>query len=368
MRRGLAKTLELLSATRVACRPTTSRGALLEKIDVFGDNPGKLAMLVHVPPTLVPNAPLVVVLHGCTQSAEAYASGAGWIEAANRFGFALLCPEQVQGNNPNLCFNWFVPGDTRRGVGEAASIAQMIAHMTDAYALHSGPVFITGLSAGGAMANVMLASYPELFRAGAIIAGLPYASAKNVQEAFAAMSHQRDASDPVLGARIRAAAPGFSGPWPTISIWHGDSDATVSPAAGEAIARQWANVHAAVPALPAAAADNRHRTWTDATGAVVVEHHLISGMGHGTPLDTETAGAVGKAGPYLLDVGVSSTLEILGTWGLQSLQASPQGTAPSRQPVAPSRPVAQPATSLRSPQIDVAAIINDALRAAGLLK
>jgi len=101
-------------------------GRLTEKLG-FGPNPGDLRMLYHAPTGLEPGAPLVVVLHGCTQTAEGYADGAGWLTLADRYGFAVLAPEQQAANNPNLCFNWFEPGDTRRGAGEAASIRQMVA-------------------------------------------------------------------------------------------------------------------------------------------------------------------------------------------------------------------------------------------------
>ena len=101
----------------------------------FGPNPGALRMLHYRPEGLAPGAPLVVVLHGCTQTAEGYAQGAGWLTLADRYGFAVLAPEQRQSNNANLCFNWFEPGDTARGAGEAASIAAMVAHLTDAHAL-----------------------------------------------------------------------------------------------------------------------------------------------------------------------------------------------------------------------------------------
>jgi len=142
---------------------------------------------------------------------------------------------------------------------------------------------------------------------------------------------------------------------------------TVAPGAGEAIVRQWVNVHGAAPALPTSLSPRGHLTWTDAAGAVVVEHHAIQGMGHGTPLETKGADAVGIAGPYLLDVGVSSTLEILGRWGLSSHQAQTRAVAlkpipPSSEPV-----VDRPMAAGRSP-IDVGAVINNALRAAGLLK
>lgn len=367
MRTNLGATIRRLSQLRAlseAQRPAATR---LREVSGFGANPGGLAMLQYLPPTISADRALVVVLHGCTQSAEGYARGAGWIEAADRHGFALLCPEQSRRNNPNTCFNWFVSEDIQRGRGEAASIAQMIVHMTTAHNLDPARVYVTGLSAGGAMANVMLATYPELFRGGAIIAGLPYASAGNVQEAFAAMAHQRDASDIVLGARIRAAAAAHNGPWPTVSVWHGEMDATVAPAAGEAIVRQWVNVHGARPGGHQRFGPRRRTTWTNQAGDVVVEHHVIAEMGHGTPLQIESDDAVGAAGPYLLDVAVPSTLEILASWGLTASRASAPREAPQvRQPSTTRPPPAAP--GIYRPAVDVGAVINNALRTAGLLR
>src|SRR6202012_2604507 len=97
------------------------RGPLTEVRD-FGTNPGELRMFCHVPTALRPRRSLVVVLHGCGQSAANYDLGTGWSTLANHFGFALLMPEQQPGNNAHTCFNWFRPEDSRRGEGEAASI------------------------------------------------------------------------------------------------------------------------------------------------------------------------------------------------------------------------------------------------------
>src|SRR5688500_1904902 len=90
----------------------------LHDLDAFGSNPGKLIARTYVPEGLRRGAPLVVVLHGCTQSAVGYDHGSGWSHLADRHGFALLFPEQQRANNPNLCFNWFNPADQRRGGGE----------------------------------------------------------------------------------------------------------------------------------------------------------------------------------------------------------------------------------------------------------
>src|SRR5688500_5048007 len=121
----------------------------LREVPDFGSNPGKLRMLTYVPPGLAPASPLVVVLHGCTQTAACYDHGAGWSTLADRYGFALVFPEQQQANNPRLCFNWFQPGDIARERGEASSIRQMVEHMTREHDSDRQRVFVNGLSAGG---------------------------------------------------------------------------------------------------------------------------------------------------------------------------------------------------------------------------
>src|SRR6185312_7450197 len=101
----------------------------LREICGFGSNPGALRMFTYLPAGLADQSALVVVLHGCAQTAASYDYGAGWSTLADRYGFALLLPEQQRANNATGCFNWFQPGDTRRGQGEAASIQAMVTKM-----------------------------------------------------------------------------------------------------------------------------------------------------------------------------------------------------------------------------------------------
>ena len=164
------------------CRRRAARD--LREIFDFGSNPGNLRMFGYRPPTLADNPALVVVLHGCTQTAAGYDLGAGWSTLADRYGFALLLPEQQRSNNPNGCFNWFQPEHSRRNQGEPLSIRQMIEKSIVDHGIDRRRVFITGLSAGGAMTSNMLACYPEVFAGGAIVAGLPYGAATTVQQAF----------------------------------------------------------------------------------------------------------------------------------------------------------------------------------------
>ncbi len=324
----------------------------LVEIAGFGANPGNLRMFVHVPGRLPPRPGLVVVLHGCTQSAQAYDYGSGWSTLADAHGFVLIYPEQKSANNANTCFSWFDPAHTKREKGEAASIRNMIERVAIDLNIDRDRVFVTGLSAGGAMANVMLATYPEVFAAGAVIAGLPYGGARNVHEAFRSMFSGASRSGADWGALVRQAS-NHHGPWPKISIWHGQADATVVPSNAQETVKQWTNVHAlAVHAMSQQTSGVHHlRQWRDGMGEVLIEEHLIAGMDHGTPLSSEADG-VGLRGPYMIDVGVSSTLDIARFFGLV-------GPAAERTSVSPPEP---------GLVISVEKSITDTLRKAGLLR
>src|SRR5258708_25177266 len=150
---------------------------------------------------------MVAVLHGCKQTAACYDLGAGWSTLADRYGFVLLLPQQQPANNPNKCFNWFLSRHIDRGKGEAMSIRQMVEAMARDHHIDPGRIFVTGLSAGGAMTSVMLATYPDTFAAGAVIAGLPYRTATNVNEPFESMFKVRPRTAREWGDCGRAASP-----------------------------------------------------------------------------------------------------------------------------------------------------------------
>lgn len=147
--RNLSHTIaRLKSAQGTAHAGRPAQPHLLSDLGGFGSNPGALTACSYIPQGLKEHAPLVVVLHGCTQTAAGYDHGAGWSQLADRHGFALLYPEQQRANNPNLCFNWFVPEDIGRDSGEALSIAEMVRTMVEVHGLDRRRVYITGLSAG----------------------------------------------------------------------------------------------------------------------------------------------------------------------------------------------------------------------------
>lgn len=364
---GLGETVaELLARRTPASGSRAPEVSSMVPVAAFGGNPGALRMWLYAPEALPPEAPLVVVLHGCGQTAAGYAIGAGWIELADRHGFAVLCPEQVRGNNPNLCFNWFEDADVRRGSGEAESIAQMVRHALEAIDLDRRRVFVTGLSAGGAMAAVMLAAYPELFAAGAIIAGLPYGAAVGVAQAMSAMRRTSSASARQWGDKVRAAAP-TPVRQPRVSIWSGDADTTVTPTAAEALALQWCDIHDTGEGEQVATDIGRYarRVWRNPKGEVVVELHTVAGLGHGTPIAASGADGCGAPGPWILEAGVSSSLESLRSWGIEH-SGRPQAASQARPRKAKlgSAGAGPPPT----PALRIGDTINHALRSAGLLR
>lgn len=327
----------------------------LAPVESSGSNPGALRALLHVPPGLPAGSPLVVVLHGCTQTAASYDHGSGWSELADQSGFAVLFPEQQRANNPNLCFNWFSPADTRRGSGEVESIREMVVAAVERHRLDPARVFVTGLSAGGAMTSAMLACHPELFAGGAIIAGLPFGIACGVPEALERM-RGRGHDRANLANRVRAASS-HRGPWPAVSVWHGSSDTTVDVVNAAMIVEQWLELHGVgEPDATKQVGGCVYRAWHDAAGRMVVEEYVVVGMGHGTPLATRGDEACGTPGPHMLDAGISSTYRIAAAWGIVPATA-------------PTRPMKTPVTAPASPaRFDPAATINDALLAAGLIR
>ena len=396
-RRKWERLMRAAARTRSAASSPGSQSSHLQETKDFGSNPGALRMFTYLPPQVPADCALVVVLHGCTQSAADYDLGAGWSTLANRYGFALLLPEQQRSNNPNGCFNWFQSGDIERGRGETLSIRQMVRKMVSDHGVDRTRVFVTGLSAGGAMTSVMLATYPDVFAGGAIVAGLPYGAANNVQKAFEHMFQCPPRTAHSWGDLVRAASP-HKGPWPRVSVWHGGADATVVPSNASEIVKQWTDVHG-LPITPSdqAMVDGYPRqVWVNAAGDELIEFYTITDMAHGTPLATGRADTeCGAAGPFLLEVGISSSYHIARFFGLttaglrpaasterQIVTAAPKQLHANGSVVAPA-PLHVLDGEVLGPQsdawpkdthippptpIDISSVITQALKAAGLMK
>ncbi|MFF3034170.1 alpha/beta hydrolase family esterase [Streptomyces rubiginosohelvolus] len=329
------------TASAGAAAPAEARAAAaLERVTSFGANPGGLNMYVYRPATLPANAPVVVALHGCTQSAQVYSDNAGLNTFADRHGFLVVYAETTTANNANKCFNWFQPGDTRRGQGEAASIRQMVAHAATSYGADTGRVQVTGLSAGGAMTSVMLAAYPDVFAAGAVVAGIPYGCGTDVVSAFGCMSPGVDRTPAAWAQAVRDAHPGYAGPWPRVAIWHGDNDATVAPRNADELRDQWTAVHGLGQTPdrtstigPGSTRRSEYLAADD--GASVVEVNRVPGIGHGTPVDPGSgAQQCGSTGTQHFIDSICSSYWITRFFGLDGTTTPEPPVDPPTEPAA----------------------------------
>jgi poly(hydroxyalkanoate) depolymerase family esterase len=216
-------------------------------------------------------APLLVMLHGCTQDPDDFATGTRMNVLAEEIGCLVLYPAQSKGANPSRCWNWFNAVDQRRDEGEPSIIAGMTRAIMDTHAVDPEQVYVAGLSAGGAMATIMGTLYPDLYAAVGVHSGLPFASANDLSSALAAMK----------GDFRRSTTSGQ--PLPII-VFHGDRDTTVHPANGEELVAQGAR-HLARPGMaePGHVPDGHAYTRTlypDDDGTVRAEHWVVHGAGH----------------------------------------------------------------------------------------
>ncbi|HMG55647.1 MAG TPA: PHB depolymerase family esterase, partial [Kofleriaceae bacterium] len=207
-----------------------------------------------------------------------------------RFGFAVVFAQQQSANNSLSCFNWFQPSDTSRGQGEALSIKQMVDNMKATRGSDPARVFVTGISAGGIMTEVMMATYPDVFAGGAVMSGAPYACATSLTDASTCQMGKVNRTPQQWGNLVRNAFPGYAGPYPRLIAFHGSTDATVAPADLQQSVDQWSNVlgideTADVSETFRTAA---HKVFRDAGGRSMIETYLINGMGHALTVDVGT--------------------------------------------------------------------------------
>jgi poly(hydroxyalkanoate) depolymerase family esterase len=263
----------------------------------YGDGDRARRFYVYTPSNLAAaSVPLVVMLHGCTQTPAAFSSATLMNRAAERHGLVVLYPEQGGGDNPQRCWNWFLPPHQARDGGEPAFIAGATRTVIGSTTWNIDPrrVFVVGLSAGGAMAAVMAATYPDLFAALAVHSGLAYGSARTLREAHAALAG--GGGDPAAqGRAAHAAMSCFARLVPTIVI-HGTADATVRPVNGAQVVEQWMTTnrlasrgtYVADVRTPSTTARGcvegghhyaRHR-WLDCRGRLVQEYLVVEGLGH----------------------------------------------------------------------------------------
>jgi poly(hydroxyalkanoate) depolymerase family esterase len=289
-----------------------ARGAAtLTQVTGFGSNPGSLNMYAYVPTGLASGRPLVLALHGCTQSASDYHAHSGWSKYADLYGFAVVYGEQPSASNPILqCFDWGTPSNDQRGRGEALSLYQMVQYAEAHYGSDPHRVYVTGLSAGGGMTADLLADYPDVFAAGAIDSGPPAQCSTSGITNTNCTSGTTSHTPAQWGDLVRNSDPGYGGPWPRVAIWQGSSDTTVNPAALTESRDQWTNVWG-ISATPSGTASlsggTTEKIYNDTSGTPAVVTFSVSGMAHGLAVAPGSAtDQCGSTGTYYLNYICSS--------------------------------------------------------------
>jgi poly(hydroxyalkanoate) depolymerase family esterase len=262
-----------------------------------------LAYKLHVPKGRTTRAPLVVMLHGCTQDPDQFATSTKMNALADAEGFLVLYPGQNAIANPRRCWNWFMPDHQGRGKGEPAALAGLVEAISRTHDVDPRRVYVAGLSAGGAMAAVLGATYPDVFAAVGVCSGLAYGVATTVDGALKAMDHG-GAEPGALPARLAAAMGGRKRGVPLMAI-HGTKDVRVVPVNAEQLTAQWAaglglaatpTEVVQAPALPGTRPVEK-ALWKDAAGRTVVERWLVTDLAHAWPGGDPAGTHVDAVGP-----------------------------------------------------------------------
>jgi len=290
--------------------------ATYNSVSNFGSNPGALKMFTYTPANITGKAPMLVLMHGCQQSAKTFAKETGWQKLADQLGVLLVLPEQTSANNGMNCFTWFEKGDVTRDRGEVASIASMMDYMESNYSVDTKKVFVAGLSAGATMSSALMASYPERFNAGALVSGVSYGCAFQLFQSFTCMFAPSNLPSQTRGDFVREASGNFKGQFPRVMVFHGSADPFVRPANADHSVAQWTNVHGLD-----ADADNQRPAKSGQTidehrnaNSVLVEQLTVQGAGHGWPVAASKG--CGSTSQFVIETGVCASAEMARSWGL----------------------------------------------------
>jgi poly(3-hydroxybutyrate) depolymerase len=314
----------------------------LETVSEFGDNPGALEMFIHRPAEFRDGLPLVVALHGCTQTAGQFDDETGLVALAEEVPFVLVLPQQRPENMERRCFRWYDREDNRPGLGESASILSMIGTAIDQNAVDPDRVYVLGLSAGGAMTAVMLANHPDRFAGGAIFAATPFDCNRpsgvfdwtwywlhyspfapdGADAAYACgigVPLTRDRTGEEWARYVRDVAEETPERWPPVSLWHGGGDETVDPDNLVELIEQWTAVNGidAVPDQSERIGNASRDVYTDATGAALVEAWSLDDFPHAFPIDADgTSEPCGIPAEYIVDTDLCAIRRLVDFWGL----------------------------------------------------
>lgn len=281
----------------------------------YADKNGSRDYKLFIPPGGIGKPlPLIVMLHGCTQNPDDFALGTGMNDAALAQGFFVLYPAQTQNANASRCWNWFMRSHQQRDLGEPALLANMTCDVMAKYNVDRQRVYVSGLSAGGAMAAILGDAYPDLFAAVGVHSGLATGSAKDVQSAFGVMN-----SGVSAGSSRSGGADEADRRTPPTIVFHGDQDTTVNPANGARVAA--VSAAESTPETERGQSENgrnfTRNIYRNSSAQASTEHWVVHGAGH--------AWSGGSARGSFTDArGPSATKEMLRFFFAQTLKAGPQ--------------------------------------------
>lgn len=277
----------------------------------FGNNPGDLTASYFQPTKQTKS--LVVFLHGCVQQGEALAKQSGFVALAKQYNFTLLLPQQSTNNNVTSCFNWFSEQDSDKDQGEVLSIKNMI--LTLKTQSEFDHVFIAGLSAGGAMTSALLVHYPELFSAGAVIAGLPYPCANNLAKAISCMRNGPSQSSMELASIAKQGNEAVK-KWPRLIVITGSKDKVVSPKNSQSLALQWSKLSETLLKPSKTSPVGYQQTlWQGNEESPQVKLVEISEMGHGLGVNSSYKNRDASA-DFLFESSLDTAKSIIDFWSV----------------------------------------------------
>lgn len=275
----------------------------LLEVKNFGKNNGNLKMYLFSSQNYKMSvSKVVVVLHGCDQDVQNFSQESAWINIAKKNNLTLIFPAQKKENNKYKCFNWFNKEDVERNKGEISSIIEMIDYVKGNNLLNQKVhTYVTGISAGASMTSALLATYPEYFKAGSIVAGVPFGCASDDRDAWGCMFATSSISFEELYLSIKRISLGYHGEWPRVQIVHGEKDKVVDFANANLHLKQWSYVHN-ISLEKYLTVDNDiiyKKDYFNSYDHKILSLVNIKEMAHGYPVDLNAN--CGAIGDYVLD-------------------------------------------------------------------
>ncbi len=288
---------ELQGISKPQAKPTkqnTDKETQQFKYHNFENAAGKRRYKLFTPALYKGQAmPLVIMMHGCTQSPEDFAAGTQMNEIAEKKGFFVAYPEQTKTANITKCWNWFSAKDQKRDKGEASIIAGITRQIVKSHKIDKHRIYIAGLSAGGAFAAIMGEAYPDLYAAIGVHSGLASGSANSLVNAMSAMRHGSPDIDQSSANKSKNFVP--------VIVFHGDTDNTVHSINGDQIIAQ-AKRGAVFKAFSKEDVTDRGLRYTvnaekDRSGKTMIEHWVLHGAGHAWSGGSNTGSYTEPRGP-----------------------------------------------------------------------